>query len=127
MHGAMGQPWGELSGLAEWPAPGDEAAKRGATPLSPYAHATLHALQPPLHAAPGTGLCWTDDTVADAILRDPRASLAGPPAFAFNAAHSPLLRALMEPQRHGCGPPPRARLLARQLRPSRRGARPTSA
>jgi hypothetical protein len=121
MHGAMAQPWGELSGLAEWPAPGDEAAKRG-TALSPYAHAPLHALQPPLHAAPGHGLCWTDDTVVDAILRDPRASLAGPPgaAFAFSAAHEPLLRALMEPQRHGCVP-------ARQLASSRRGGRPTSA
>jgi hypothetical protein len=121
MHGAMGQPWDELSGLAEWPAPGDEAAKRGVSPYAP------HALQPPLHAMPGAGLCWTDETVADAILRDPRASLSGPPAFAFSAAHSPLLRALLEPQRHRCAPPVPALLPARQLCSSRRGGRPTSA
>ena len=124
----MGEPWGHLGlgGLAEWSPPADEASKRGA-----LLHAQTHhtPLQPPLHAAPA-GLCWTDDTVADAILRDPRAALAGPQgaAFSFSAVHEPaLLTALLEPPRQRCAPCAHFPAPRRVALPTRRGGGPTTA
>ena len=119
MHAQGGHPgWADLpvAGL-DWRARGTPGEKR----TSSYA-ATLALQTPP-------GLCWTDDSVAEAILGHASASMPGPSgaALGYAAAHEPLLCSFMDPPRRvrpACAAAQRGAAL---LRPSRGGACPTQA